>query len=181
MENDMTLERARETERAELYDLLREQISHALKSKADPLQRLQLTCDLLLDGISQCQWAGYYIADPLGAPMLLLGPSAGPATEHTRIAFGQGVCGQAASTLKTFVIDDVSSESNYLSCSPDVKSEIVVPVLSMGEFVGELDLDSHYPGGFGDSEKNFLQWLALIVSEDARMVRESMCTAGASS
>jgi len=169
-----------QTAASERYDLLRAQIRHSLESTSDPLRRLQLTCDHLLDNLPQCQWAGYYIAEPFGAPFLLLGPYAGPATEHTRIAFGQGVCGQAASTLKTFVIDDVSSESNYLSCSPDVRSEIVVPIFFRGEFVGELDLDSHYPEGFKDNERQFLQWLADLVSEETQILRESMGTSGGS-
>lgn len=75
--------------------------------------------------------------------MLELGPYVGEATDHTRIPFGKGICGQAADTLKTFVVQDVNKANNYLACSIHVKSEIVVPILKGEQFVGELDIDSH--------------------------------------
>jgi L-methionine (R)-S-oxide reductase len=67
----------------------------------------------------------------------------GEPTDHTRIPYGTGICGQAAETLETFVVQDVSQADNYLACSVDVKSEIVVPIMKGDTFVGELDIDSH--------------------------------------
>jgi GAF domain-containing protein len=55
---------------------------------------------------------------------LVLGPYVGEPTDHTRIAFGQGICGQAAEREETFVIQDVSREDNYLSCSIAVKATL---------------------------------------------------------
>ena len=46
--------------------------------------------------------------------------------QNTSILYGKGVCGQAAAAQKTFVIDDVAEEKNYIACSIHVKSEIVV-------------------------------------------------------
>ncbi|MCK4232178.1 GAF domain-containing protein, partial [candidate division WOR-3 bacterium] len=55
---------------------------------------------------------------------------------------GHGICGQAAERKQTFIVPDVAAETNYMSCSPTVKSEIVLPILKAGEVLGELDIDS---------------------------------------
>lgn len=106
-------------------------------------EKLQAICELLDENVDVFDWTGFYLADPHEERMLVLGPYVGQATDHTRIPFGTGICGQAAETLDTFVVQDVSQANNYLACSIDVKSEIVVPIMKGGQFVGELDIDSH--------------------------------------
>jgi len=96
---------------------------------------LQSICDLLKEKISHYHWVGFYLVDPQKSDELVLGPYAGEPTDHTCIRFGQGICGQAAQTKKTFVVADVSKETNYLSCSVKVKSEIVVPIMKDGTIV----------------------------------------------
>jgi GAF domain-containing protein len=95
---------------------------------------------------------------------LVLGPFEGEPTEHVRIAFGKGICGQAASVKKTFVVQDVSKETNYLSCSSKVKSEIVIPIFRERKFVGELDVDSHVASPFTVKDEIFLTKIAKKVS-----------------
>ena len=94
----------------------------------------------------------------------MLGSYAGESTERTRIAFGQGICGQAADREETFLVQDVSKEANYLSCSPTVKSEIVVPVFRDSSVVGEIDIDSHMLAPFSDADRMFLEQIAELVS-----------------
>jgi len=108
-----------------------------------PAERLQTICRLLRDGLEGYDWVGFYLVDPAADRSLVLGPYEGEPTEHTRIPFGRGICGQAAERGETVVVDDVSQESNYLACSTAVQSEIVVPVYHGGSLVGELDIDSH--------------------------------------
>ncbi|WP_129410031.1 GAF domain-containing protein [Marinitoga lauensis] len=73
-----------------------------------------------------------------------------------KIPFGSGICGQAASTKNTFVVQDVTKETNYLSCSEKTKSEIVVPILDNdGNVFGELDIDSHKLEPFTIEDSNF--------------------------
>ncbi len=122
-------------------------------------ERLQRICAILA-GIPGYDWTGFYIVDRTGGRRLILGPFSGAPTEHVTIEFGQGICGQAAETLQTFMVGDVGSEKNYLSCSPEVKSEIVVPVFLGCMFVGELDIDSHRPDGFSPDDRRFLEWVA---------------------
>jgi L-methionine (R)-S-oxide reductase len=88
---------------------------------------------------------------------LLLGPFEGQPTEHVRIAFGVGICGQAAKQRKRFVVQNVSRETNYLSCSENVKAEIVVPIFWNNEIVGELDIDSHLNSPFTKEDELFLE------------------------
>src|SRR5581483_143116 len=73
-------------------------------------------------------------------PVLVLGPFEGAMTPHTRIPLNQGICGAAASSGKTIVVDDVHSDFRYLACSLETKAEIVVPVFVKGKVVGELDI-----------------------------------------
>lgn len=105
--------------------------------------KLQALCNLLDKEVDIFDWTGFYLASEDEENMLELGPYVGEETDHTKIPFGKGICGQAAETLETFVVQDVSKASNYLACSIHVKSEIVVPVMKGDKFVGELDIDSH--------------------------------------
>lgn len=125
---------------------------------------LKAVCDYLCRELPGCDWAGYYLVDPAKEGELFLGPYTGAPTEHGRIRFGEGICGQAASGLKTFLVDDVEKEENYLSCSPEVRSEVVVPVFHEGILVGEIDLDSHHLSGFGPEDGRFLEWLAELTA-----------------
>jgi GAF domain-containing protein len=125
--------------------------------------RLQLLCDYLREAISHYDWFGFYLAVP-GERMLALGPFSGEPTEHVRIPYGRGICGQAAEREETFVVQDVSTQDNYLACSLEVKSEIVVPVFHQGRVVGEIDIDSHVTNPFTEADNRFLEDLAERVA-----------------
>ena len=125
---------------------------------------LQTVCDLLRRWVAHYDWVGFYLADDR-AGMLTLGPFAGAPTQHVRIAYGQGVCGQAAERRETFLVQDVAKETNYLACSSEVRSEIVVPVLRDGRLVAELDIDSHALAAFTDADRAFLEQVAALVAE----------------
>ncbi|HOP26499.1 MAG TPA: GAF domain-containing protein [Candidatus Sabulitectum sp.] len=142
----------------------REFIRRVMDEAVPAGDRLQAVCDLLREAGRGYDWAGFYLVDPAEADQLVLGPFSGEPTEHVRIGFGEGICGQAASTLKVFVVDDVTAESNYLSCSPLVRSEFVAPVIHRGVLVGELDIDSHTAAAFGADDSEFLEWVAQTVS-----------------
>ena len=151
---------------------LRSGLSLLLESEGDAIFLLQQVCDYLLENIENCDWAGYYLVDPFCDKDLFLGPYAGDPTEHTRIGFGEGICGQAAASGKTFIIADVKIESNYLSCNPEVRSEIVIPVFYDKALIGEIDLDSHVQDGFNEDDRSLLEWLADLTSELADQVRK---------
>lgn len=126
--------------------------------------QLQSVCDLLREAVPHFDWVGFYLVDPIEDGVLRLGPFSGKPTEHVRIPFGRGVCGQAASTGMTVSVEDVAAEANYLSCSPSVRSEIVVPVFHQGRLVGELDVDSDTPSAFSPEDRTFLEQIASVCS-----------------
>jgi len=104
------------------------------------------------------------LVDPEAERELVLGPYVGEETDHTRIPFGTGICGQAAETNETFVVQDVDQEDNYLACSIHVKAEIVVPVKKNGDFVAELDIDSHTRDSLTEDHRKLLEEVCDIVA-----------------
>lgn len=117
---------------------------------------LMKICKLLQSQVEHFDWVGFYILQP-GEQMLILGPFVGKPTEHTHIAIGKGVCGQVAANKHTMIVQDVSQMDNYIACSLDVKSEIVVPILKNGQFVAEIDIDSHSPAPFTRHDQILLE------------------------
>jgi GAF domain-containing protein len=123
---------------------------------------LQEVVDLLHDGVEHYSWVGIYLVE---GDDLVLGPWKGPeATEHVRIPVGQGVCGAAAATGQTEVVDDVNADPRYLACFPSTRSEIVVPIAPDGRVIGEIDIDSDSPAAFGDADREFLERVAESVA-----------------
>lgn len=118
---------------------------------------------LLKEKISHYNWVGFYILTA-EKDMLYLGPFAGEPTIHTSIPVGKGICGQVAVNKETMIVQDVNSQENYLSCSIDVKSEIVVPIFKNNSFVAELDIDSHTKSPFTDIDKKILEEICKELS-----------------
>ncbi len=143
--------------RAELLEMCNKELLRGAERGVS----LQLVCSLLHREVSYYDWFGFYIAVPQER-LLVLGPYEGASTEHLRIPYGRGICGQAAERLETFLADDVGSQDNYLACSVHVKSEIVVPVFRDGQFIAEIDIDSHTPRAFTKEDVSFLEALAPL-------------------
>jgi GAF domain-containing protein len=138
-------------------------VDSVLSGDASSGTKLQRLCDLLRERVPHYDWFGFYLTVP-GKRELALGPFSGEPTEHTRIPFGRGICGQAAEREQTFVVQDVGAVENYLSCSVHVKSEIVVPVFDEDRVIGEIDIDSHVKEPFTESDNLFLEALAEKVA-----------------
>ncbi len=143
------------------FKSLLDAIRDAVREDISGDDKLRRVCKLLRDSVPHYDWVGIY---RLRGEELILGPFVGEPTEHVRINIGQGICGQAAAVGNAFVVQDVSKESNYLSCSPAVKSEIVVPVFRSGKMVGEIDIDSHSLAPFSDADRKFLEAVAEIIA-----------------
>ena len=121
---------------------------------------------LLFDKMLKYNWVGFYMLEPgANPPMLVLGHFQGAMTPHTRIPLNQGICGAAASSGKTVVVDDVRSDPRYLACSVETKSEIVVPVFVRERVAGELDIDSHFPAAFGFEDRELVEYCAQLVGK----------------
>lgn len=129
-------------------------------------EKLFAICELLADEVPTFNWVGFYLADPEGEDELVLGPYVGESTNHTRIPFGKGICGQVALSHETFISQDVYQEENYLACSADVKSEIVVPVMKNETFVAQLDIDSHTKESITAEQRQLLEQICNLVAEE---------------
>jgi L-methionine (R)-S-oxide reductase len=151
--------------KSELSHLLVGRIRKVVESDIDRDEKLKTICKLLRNNVFYYNWVGLYIVDKRRRNELVLGPFEGEPTEHTRIRFGRGICGQAAKLKETFLVQDVSRESNYLSCSANVKSEIVIPIFQRGEVVGELDIDSHSLSPFSKEDETFLKKIGEMISK----------------
>ena len=145
---------------------VRSEISDLAQTLPSPERFMQAMVKLLHDRMLKYNWVGFYLLEP-GAqpPMLVLGAFEGAMTPHTRIPLNQGICGAAASSGQTVVVDDVSKDPRYLACSLETKSEIVVPVFVHGRVVGELDIDSHFPAAFTREHQELVQHCAMLVGK----------------
>lgn len=142
---------------------LKNQIVQLIEQESQVAEALQKLTELLVHQVDRIQWAGFYFMHA-GQQQLHLGPYAGPATEHSVIPYGQGICGQVADSGQPFRVDDVSAQDNYLACSLSTQSEIVVPLYYQEQLIGQIDLDSDHPQAFSPEDEQFLTDLLAILS-----------------
>jgi L-methionine (R)-S-oxide reductase len=147
-----------------LYSSILKEAKQILQEDSTREQKLQKICWLLHREVGYFDWVGIYLGDSPRRE-LVLGPYVGKPTEHTRIPFGRGICGQVAESKETFVVQDVSQEKNYLPCDSCVKSEMVVPIFKNQKFVGELDIDSHQLAPFTEADRKNLGKMCLLLEE----------------
>jgi GAF domain-containing protein len=108
-------------------------------------------------------WVGIYV---LKGKFLELGPYVGAPSEHKRIPIGQGVCGTAVAENADQNVPDVRARENYLACSLDTRSELVVLIRDpKGTVLGQIDIDSHALSAFGASEEQLVKKVAEELGE----------------
>jgi len=117
----------------------------------------------LHEKMTRYNWVGFYLVDPADAGVLLIGPFVGSFTPNARIPLSSGLCGAAASSGETVVVDEVSRDPRYLAGSPLVHSEIVVPIFVKNKLAGELDIESYFAGTFTQPERDFVEACAGVV------------------
>lgn len=117
----------------------------------------------LLDELPDYNWSGIY---RLEGDTLVLDAFVGAATDHTHIPVGRGVCGTAVAERRNQVIEDVRELTNYLSCSAQTRSELVVLIYtSDGEILGQIDIDGHRVGAFDASDEALLEDFASRLAQ----------------
>ena len=143
-----------------------------LLSRLDAMQAVGASFQTLLEeAMRGCHeldprydWTGVYELFPDGT--LRLGPFVGAPTEHVFIGYGQGICGTAVAERRNLNVPDVSRVENYLACSTDTRSELVVLIRTGERIHGQIDIDSHTLGAFdGESEARVqavADWLARL-------------------
>lgn len=116
----------------------------------------------LLSDLADYQWSGIY---RLEGRELHLDEYVGASTDHTRIPVGTGVCGAAVATNSNMIVEDVRTLDNYLACSIETRSEIVVLIRQGDRILGQIDIDGHTVGAFGESDEALLEEVAQVLAE----------------
>ena len=119
----------------------------------------------LHEQLARYNWVGFYLVDPTDPGMLVVGPYVGSFSPNVRIPLTQGLCGAAATTRKTVVVNDVAADPRYLSGSDIVKSNMVVPIFARHELVAELDIESYFTDTFPKAEQTFAEEIAALVGK----------------
>jgi len=114
---------------------------------------------LIAGRLPHYNWVGVYVLD---GDMLNLGPYVGAHTDHTLIPVGRGVCGTAVAEDRNQVIEDVRTLDNYLACSLETRSEIVVLIRDprTRQVLGQIDADGHDVGAFDRTDEALLEQVA---------------------
>lgn len=139
------------------------ELDEALASLDGREAALQATMRLIVRNLTHCDWIGVYLLD---GGVLNLGPYVGAATEHTLIPVGHGVCGTAVAENRNIIVEDVRTLDNYLVCSDETRSEIVVLIRDPNtrQILGQIDADSSAIGSFDASDERLLEQIATRLS-----------------
>ena len=140
------------------FEILKPEITEIINTPLPKEEKLLQICTLLENRIAHYNWVGFYFRNG-EKEELLLGPYVGAPTDHTKIPFGKGICGQVAVSNQNFVVPDVAAQDNYIACSLSVKSEIVVPLFVDGKNIGQIDIDSNVLDPFTDADERFLEFV----------------------
>ena len=148
--------------KAERYARVAEEIAAVLAGEPNLVARMATVASMLAASFDHFFWTGFYVVDPAKGDELVVGPYQG-SLGCLRIAFGRGVCGAAAASGQTQVVEDVNAFPGHIACDNRSASEIVVPVRDAdGRLIGVLDVDSDRPAAFEATDR---EWLERIVAE----------------
>ena len=126
----------------------------------DAVANMANVAALIWQYLPDLNWAGFY---RLVGGELVVGPFLGkPAC--IRIALGDGVCGAAAATLKTQLVEDVHAFPGHIACDAASRSELVVPIVHDGRLIGVLDLDSPTPARFDAADAAGCEALMAVLA-----------------
>jgi GAF domain-containing protein len=146
------------------YDLLERQVRELLADERDYIANAANFSSFVYHELPDVNWAGFYFLEASGD--LVLGPFGGrPAC--TRLANGRGVCGAAAITRETVVVDDVTTFGDHIVCDAASRSEIVVPLFTRDEVYGVFDIDSPSLARFSARDRSGIERLVRAFTEAA--------------
>jgi GAF domain-containing protein len=144
-------------------DLLKE-FGYAAQSARTVDALMETMVQRLHDTMTRYNWVGFYLLDKDRPTTLTLGPHAGSFEPHESISLDKGLCGAAATTRQTVLVNDVAKDPRYLRGSELVKSEMVVPVFTRAALFGEIDINSYFANTFTPEEQQFVEACAGLVA-----------------
>jgi len=145
--------------KADLYRDLESALDGLTAGEPDAIANMANAAALLWEYLPDLNWAGFY--RNVGGE-LVLGPFQGKAA-CIRIPFGSGVCGTAAATRQSQLVEDVHAFPGHIACDAASASELVVPIVVDGELLGVLDLDSPTRGRFDAEDKSGCEALMTLI------------------
>jgi len=145
------------------FNELKSKVSDLVSNSSSLDKTLKDVCELLKYSVPYYDWVGFYFKNG-EKEELKIGPYAGLATDHTIIPFGKGICGQVAVSSENLVVPDVNAEDNYIACSLNVKSEIVIPLFVNNINIGQIDIDSNTADPFTPEDERFLEFVCESVA-----------------
>jgi len=151
-------------EKKAIFDGIIKEIKTFLNQPHSGDSAMRFISESIHQKLSDYDWVGFYLVSKTEERMLELGSYVGEHTDHLKIPFGKGICGQTAESQETFLIDDVTKEDNYIACSIHVKSEIVVPMFKDKRMIGQIDIDSSTINAFNVSDEIFLKEICSLIS-----------------
>lgn len=143
----------------EIYKTLIQQLKGLINPEEPVISNLSNLSAALKEAFDKISWVGFYLYKN---ERLFLGPFQGKVA-CTIMELGKGVCGTAAETQKTIIVEDVKKFPGHIACDAGSKSEIVVPIISDGELFGVLDLDSYEYSAFNETDKKNLEELVTYL------------------
>lgn len=142
-------------------DEIVERIDQVVSSEATRDEVLKHAVQVLKQERTGYDWVGIYLVE---GDALVLHNYVGKPTEHTRIPIGQGVCGAAVAEGANQVVGDVTKLDNYLACSLETRSEIVVLIRRGPQIFGQIDIDSDAVDAFGTEDESLLSRIADLLA-----------------
>ncbi len=144
----------------EKYKLVLQHSEYLINKHEPVITGLSNICALLNQTFEKISWVGFYFFQN---EVLYLGPYQGRVA-CTQIPIDKGVCGTAATKLKTVIVPDVEKFEGHIACDSGSRSEIVVPIIFNGKLFAVLDLDSYKLAAYNETDKKYLELLVTLIT-----------------
>lgn len=147
--------------KSEMYRELVQSADALTSTETDSVANMSNIAALLWEFLPDVNWTGFYrVIDG----ELVLGPFQGKAA-CIRIPFGRGVCGTAAQTGETQLVEDVHAFPGHIACDANSASELVVPVMRDGKVIAVIDLDSPSLNRFDNDDVLGIESLVGVIAD----------------
>ena len=153
----------RPADKAARYAEVEAEILAVLDGEPNRTARMATVASMLADAFESYFWTGFYVVAEDQPDELVVGPYQGT-LGCLRIPFTRGVCGAAARTGETQVVEDVHAFPGHIACDSRSRSEIVAPVRdASGALIAVFDVDAAEPAAFDAVDAEALERLMARV------------------
>lgn len=144
------------------YSELLKELEGFVRSARGTDSLMEFIARRLHEVMARYNWVGFYLMEDSVPKVLVLGPYVGSFAPYTRIPLDRGLCGAAATSGKTVVVNNVKTDPRYIG-GEMVKSTIVVPILIKNQVVAEMDIESYFGDTFTRTDQDFIESCAALV------------------